>query len=183
MKRVLPWLTAAFFVGSLALAWTMVRVPAAPDLAPPAAAVPAIALTALYDAALPDSSGRTQRIAQWRDKILVVNYWATWCTPCRDEMPAFSRLQQRYAARGVQFVGVAIDDADKVRDFARDFPVAYPLLVADREFAETSRALGNVAQAVPYTVVLDRSGKVQAGTVGRVNEDALARLLDRLTSP
>lgn len=181
MKRALSWLTAAFFVGSLALAWTMVRERAAPDLAPPAAAVPAVALTALYDAALPDASGRTQRIGQWRDSILVVNYWATWCTPCRDEMPAFSRLQERYAARGVQFVGVAIDDADKVRDFARDFPVSYPLLVADREFAETSRALGNVAQAVPYTVVLDRSGTVRAGTVGRVNEDALARLLDRLT--
>ena len=181
MKRVLPWLTAVFFVGSLALAWMMVRERTAPDLTPPPAAVPAVALTALYDAALPDTSGRMQRIGQWRDRILVVNYWATWCTPCRDEMPAFSRLQERYGARGVQFVGIAIDEADKVREFARDFPVSYPLLVADREFAETSRALGNVAQAVPYTVVLDRAGNVQAGTAGRVDEDALARLLDRLT--
>lgn len=180
MKRFLGWLSAAFFIGSLALAWTMVRERTAPDLPPPPAKVPAVALTALFDATLPDAAGKPQRVAQWRGKTLVVNYWATWCTPCRDEMPAFSRLQQRYAARGVQFVGIAIDDAQAVRAFARDFPVSYPLLVADKEFAETSRALGNAALAVPYTVVIDRDGGVLTGVTGRVPEEALARLLDGL---
>lgn len=180
MKRILGWLTAAFFAGSLALAWSMLRGQAVPDLPPPPANVPAVALTALFDATLPDAAGKPQRIAQWRGKILVVNYWATWCTPCRDEMPAFSGLQRRYAARGVQFVGIAIDEAQKVRDFARDVPVAYPLLVADKEFAETARALGNGPLAVPYTVVIDREGQLRAGVIGRVHEQALARLLDGL---
>ena len=179
MKRALLGLSAALFAASMALAWVIWRSGTVRELAPPPE-VPPAAVSALFAATLPDAGGTPQRLAQWRGRILVVNYWATWCTPCRDEMPEFSRLQTRYAARGVQFVGIAIDDAAKVREFAHAHSVAYPLLVADQAFAETARALGNGPLAVPYTVVFDGAGTLRAAVLGRVHADALAQLLDRL---
>jgi thiol-disulfide isomerase/thioredoxin len=70
---------------------------------------------------LADVEGRQQALDQWRGKVLVVNFWATWCEPCREEIPAFVRLQDKYRMRGVQFVGIAIDQRDKIRMFVRQF--------------------------------------------------------------
>jgi thiol-disulfide isomerase/thioredoxin len=174
------WLAALFFAAAAALAWALWRGASVREF-PPLPSVDAGAVTRLLGATLPDSAGRMQPLAQWRGRILVVNYWATWCPPCRDEMPMLSRLQQRYAARGVQFVGIALDDADRVRQFARETPLAYPLLVADDSFAETSLALGNARMGLPYTVVVDREGRLLAAALGRLHEDALTRLLDGAT--
>jgi len=179
VKRLVIGLAALLFVASLVLAWLALRAAAPAALSPPPV-VPAQAVHALLDAALPDADGKSQAFAQWRGRLLVVNYWATWCTPCRDEMPALARLQTRYGARGVQIIGVAIDDADKVRDFARAHPMNYPLLVADRAGNEQMRALGNQAMGLPYTIVIDRAGQLSAATLGRVHEDALIKLLDAM---
>jgi thiol-disulfide isomerase/thioredoxin len=86
---------------------------------------------------LPDLGGRLQALAQWRGKVLVVNYWASWCAPCVEEMPAFSRLQRQYAAQGVQFVGIGLDEVEKMRIFVKATPVAYPLLVGDAADSQT----------------------------------------------
>lgn len=147
---------------------------------PPPPAVAAAAVATLYATALPDLAGRPQALEQWRGRALVVNYWATWCIPCREEMPAFSKLHDHYAPRGVQFVGIAADDADDVRAFARETPVSYPLLAGGQDAIQPTRALGNAPLAVPFTVVLDREGKLRAAVLGRVREEALAELLDRL---
>src|SRR5581483_1569563 len=74
---------------------------------------------ALMALSLPDVSGTPQSLAQWRGKVVVVNFWATWCAPCREEMPEFVKAQQEYGARGLQFVGIAVDDADKVSKFVK----------------------------------------------------------------
>lgn len=179
MKRVLLALSVLMFAASLVLAWLMVRGGPLRELPPPPV-VQAAAVQALFDATLPDAEGRPLALAQWRGRILVVNYWATWCPPCRDEMPAFSELNKRYAARGVQFVGIAIDDAAKVRNFAREYPVSYPLVLAGDADTQISRALGNEAMALPYTLVIDREGQVRTAVLGRVHEDALAKLIDGL---
>lgn len=147
---------------------------------PPPPAVGAETLAALYATALPDAAGRMQSLGQWRGRVLVVNWWATWCLPCRDEMPEFSRLQTRYAARGVQFVGIAAEDADKVMAYARESPVAYPLLAGGQTSIKLSQPLGNAPLAVPFTAVLDRQGALRAAVLGRVSEKALERLLDGL---
>ena len=92
----------------------------------------------------------------------------------------FSMLHKRYATRGVQFVGIAADDADKVREFARQSPVSYPLLVGGEGAIRLTRDFGNGPLAVPFTLVLDPEGRVRAAVLGRMEEDALAHLLNGL---
>lgn len=133
---------------------------------------------AILGSTLNTLDGVPQTLAAWRGRILVINYWATWCAPCREEIPLFVRLQQEYAAKNVQFVGIAVDQADKVRDFAREFNINYPLLIAGLDAVELSRKAGNKAGVLPYTLVLDRSGKIAASLVGGISE---ARMRDQLT--
>ncbi len=179
MKRVFLWLSAALFAASLTLAWVVMRSAQVREIGPPPV-VAAADIAALYATALPDVDGRRQALSQWRGKILVVNWWATWCHPCREEMPEFSKLQTRYAARGVQFVGIAAEGADKVMSYAREHSFSYPLLVGGQDAIKLSRPLGNEPLAVPFTAVFDREGKLRAAVLGRVSEDALERLLDGL---
>lgn len=133
---------------------------------------------AILGSTLHTLDGVPQTLAGLRGRILVINYWATWCAPCREEIPLFVRLQQEYAARNVQFVGIAVDQTDKVRDFAREFNINYPLLIAGLDAVELSRKAGNKAGVLPYTLVLDRSGKITARLVGRISE---TRMRDQLT--
>jgi peroxiredoxin len=142
--------------------------------------VPYAGTNALLEIELPDLAGKSQPLSQWKGKILVVNYWATWCPPCRDEMPGFSRLHQRYAAKGVQFVGISIDSADKVRDFQKMTPVSYPLLVGGMEAAATSADIGNPSQGLPFTAIFDRSGALHSVKLGRFKEADLEQRLQEL---
>ena len=121
--------------------------------------------------------GKPQAMAQWRGKVLVVNYWASWCAPCVEEMPAFSRLQEKYAARGVQFVGIGIDDAEKMQAFVRRTPVAYPLLVGDAAGSQTPALQ---VRGLPTTVVIDRDGRLEGSRLGRLDEATLEPILLRL---
>lgn len=139
--------------------------------------------TAIFRLNLPDSAGKAQAMEQWRGKILVVNYWATWCPPCREEMPGFSRLQEQLGAKGVQFVGISIDTADKVSEFQKQTPVSYPLLIGDSGAIDSSVTLGNSRQALPFTAVIDRQGMVAAIKLGRYAEADLERKLLQLISP
>jgi len=126
---------------------------------------------------LPDLAGKPQAMAQWRGKVLVVNYWASWCAPCIEEMPAFSRLQEKYAARGVQFVGIGIDDVEKMQAFVRRTPVAYPLLVGD---VAGSQAPALQVRGLPTTVLIDRDGRLEGSRLGRLDEATLEPILLRL---
>ena len=124
----------------------------------------------ILSSTLHNLDGAPQTLAGLRGRILVINYWATWCAPCREEIPLFVRLQQEYAAQNVQFVGIAVDQADKVRSFAEEFKINYPLLIAGIDAVELSRKAGNKAGVLPYTLVLDRSGKIAASLVGGISE-------------
>ena len=132
---------------------------------------------AIMSLTLDDLDGRPQAMAQWRGKELVVNYWASWSKPCIEEMPAFSRLQELYVARGVQFVGIGLDEVDHMRSFLKTTPVSYPLLVGVREATETP---GLQVKALPYTVVISRDGRFASSRLGRLAEEKLAPILDRL---
>jgi thiol-disulfide isomerase/thioredoxin len=148
----------------------------AESAAPTAPAVP------IFDLVLTDVKGQAQSLGQWRGKVLVLNYWATWCHPCREEMPGFSRLQDQYSDKGIQFVGISIDTADKITEFQKQTPVSYPLLIGDIGVMENSAKLGNTRQALPFTAVFDRQGRLAATKLGRYAEADLERLVLDLVS-
>ena len=122
---------------------------------------------------LADMEGRQQPLSQWRGKVLVVNFWATWCAPCREEIPGFVRLQEKYGDRGLQFVGIAIDQRDKVQAFARDFGMNYPVLLGGFDSVEMSRQAGNRVGALPFTLVIDRTGQIVDRQLGGFKEAKL----------
>ena len=140
------------------------------------------AQTGLFQLSLVDAGGQSQRLDQWRGKVLVVNYWATWCFPCREEMPGFSRLQLKFQDKGVQFVGISIDDAAKIIEFQKETPVSYPLLIGDMTTMAKSAELGNSRQALPFTAVFDAEGRLAMSKLGRWNEADLEPRLAELVS-
>lgn len=145
------------------------------------AALP-IPTRSIYELVLTDLKGQPQRIDQWRGKILVINYWATWCHPCREEMPGFSRLQDKYRDKSVQFAGISIDDAFKIAEFQKETPVNYPLLIGDMAIMKSSSELGNTRQALPFTAVFNPQGELAMTKLGRLAEADLDRELNRLIS-
>ena len=138
------------------------------------------ASAALLSTRLPDLGGETQSLEQWRGKVLVVNFWATWCAPCREEIPVFVKLQDKYGARGLQFVGIAIDQAEKVRPYAAELKMNFPVLLGAVDAVELTRSLGNRTGALPFTVILGRDGQIAARHTGMLKEDRLEALLSSL---
>lgn len=129
---------------------------------------------------LPDTTGTEQAFAQWRGKVLVVNFWATWCAPCLEEMPEFVRAQAELGSRGLQFVGIAIDDAKKAAEFAERLHVNYPTLIGGYGAVELSKTLGNSLAALPFSVILDRQGRVVHTQLGRLKPDKLQSIVGKL---
>jgi peroxiredoxin len=138
------------------------------------------ATATLFAMTLPDAAGTPQPLAQWRGKLLVVNFWATWCPPCVEEMPELSALYKERKAKGLQMIGIGIDSAAKVADFATKSPVAYPLAVAGLSGTELARAFGNATGGLPFTVLIDRHGRIAQRIPGRVKIDALRSAIDAL---
>ena len=138
-----------------------------------------IAPGALMAATFADASGQPRALAQFQDKLLVVNFWATWCAPCREEMPAFARLQDRWAARGVQFVGLANEDPAKVHPFGKTLGINYPLWTGGQDVAELSRRLGNRTSVLPHTAIIAPGGRVLETKVGPYLESELETALTK----
>ncbi len=156
--------------------------------APPEIEVPATAavdpqVTGLRrpDFTLPDLDGQARQIAEWDGKLIVINFWATWCPPCREEIPVFMAMQAEYADRGLQFIGIALQDAEEVRDYVAETGINYPVLAGYREVVRIARALGNHMGALPYTVIINRNGTVEYTHTGPLDEaaarSAVARFL------
>lgn len=138
----------------------------------------ASAVAAVTGSALKDFEGRPRTLADYRGKILVINYWATWCAPCREEIPLFVRLQRDYAAKNVQFIGIAIDQVDKVRVFAEEYRINYPLLIGGLDAVELSRKTGNTAGVLPYTLLVGSDGRSAVSLVGSLSEARMRGQLD-----
>jgi thiol-disulfide isomerase/thioredoxin len=130
--------------------------------------------------ALATTDGGKAKLDDWKGKVLVVNFWATWCAPCRKEIPEFVRMQTRLGGDGLQFIGIAIDEMDKVQGYAREVGINYPLLVGEIDAVEVSRAFGNEMGALPFTVIIDRQGQVVRTELGGTNEARLAPVVEAL---
>jgi peroxiredoxin len=150
--------------------------------APPAATGASVIGQRPPDVALPDVDGRIQSLATWQGQLVVVNFWATWCGPCREEMPMLDATQKRLAARGVQVVGVAEDGTSETRAFLAEHPVGYPMLVDDPEklannAQDLSSKFGNTRDVLPYSVLIGRDGRILAQRFGNFTQTSLDRWL------
>ena len=130
------------------------------------------------DFTLPDTDGVPRSVSEFDGKLLILNFWATWCPPCLEEIPAFVRAQRDYADRGVQFVGVALDRVDAVRAFMIEHAVNYPSVHGEHEAIALSKAYGNRIGALPFTVVIATDGTVLSMHQGLLHEADLRRMLD-----
>jgi len=119
--------------------------------------------TRLLSASFPDLSGRPRRLSEWQGRVTLFNFWATWCAPCREEMPLLGASAQKL---GFSVVGIGIDSADKILQFAANFGVRYELLVAGPEAIALMKALGNTSGGLPFSVFLDRRGGVALRKLG-----------------
>lgn len=124
-----------------------------------------------------DLDGKQRSIEEWRGKVVVVNFWATWCGPCKQEMPGFAEMQHRLADRGVQFIGIAVDDAESVQAFLREVPVDYPILIAGDAGSALAGQLGNIIGVLPFTVIVDRQGGIVQRKFGELTQNQLNELL------
>jgi peroxiredoxin len=120
-----------------------------------------------------DAAGHPFEAASLRGRPLVINFWATWCPPCVEEMPELDALSRELSPKGVQVIGIGIDSASKIEQFARKSGFSYPLLQAGAGGAELTRAFGNESAALPYTVVIGRDGRIRQRTLGRFKLEAL----------
>jgi peroxiredoxin len=142
--------------------------------------LPGVPATELMGLALPDIDGKQQRLDQWKGKVIVVNFWATWCEPCREEMPEFVKAQAALGSKGMQFVGIAIDQPDKIRQFSTDLKLNYPSLVGGYGAMELSKTLGNKIMALPFTVIVDREGRIAYEQMGPLKPGKLDAILGKL---
>ncbi len=136
--------------------------------------------SALLALSLPDTQGAEQPLRQWQGKVLIVNFWATWCEPCREEMPEFVRFQRELGPKGVQFVGIAVDQRDKVAQFAKELELNYPALIGGYAAMDLSKPLGNRLLALPFTVILDRHGHIAHTQLGPLKAEQLQSILAKL---
>ena len=122
----------------------------------------------------PDLAGQTRALDEWRGKLVLVNFWASWCGPCREEMPLLDRTQQQLAAKGLQIVGIASDSAAATRDYLDAVPVHYPILIDDPAKGEAlSGTFGNDHDVLPYSVLIGADGRLLARRAGNFTEAKL----------
>jgi len=142
--------------------------------------LPAGSAARLNELVVATPEGQAAPLSQWAGKVRVINFWATWCPPCREEMPEFSRMQEKLADKGVQFVGIGIDTPENILNFQKASPVSYPLLLGSYDVLKLTVELGNKSSALPFTVILDRAGQIAHSKTGKLSEAELEALLKPL---
>jgi thiol-disulfide isomerase/thioredoxin len=133
--------------------------------------------TGTTDFALRDLAGKTHSLADWRGQLVLLNFWATWCPPCRHEIPIFISLQKRYADRGLQIVGISIDDPGAVARYWQEVGINYPLLLADESTFGLMAAYGNRTGGLPFSVLIRPDGAIDSVKLGAYSEKGLEALI------
>lgn len=141
---------------------------------------PAIATASLLSTQLPDLAGQVHPLNEWQGKILILNFWATWCPPCLTEIPEFMALQKQYADKNVQFIGIAIEEKSAVAEYNASAKVNYPLLIAGDAGINLSKTWGNAIESVPFTVVLNPQGQIIYRQIGEISRQKLLAVIQPL---
>jgi thiol-disulfide isomerase/thioredoxin len=149
------------------LLFALLLAPLLAQAEPPSAA-------ALFAATLTDLSGQAAAMEPFRGRPLVVNFWARWCGPCRTEIPMLIKLREKYRKRGLEVLGIAIEDnTESVRDFAKAYDMDYPILLAKDQGLALMQALGNSKQGLPFSVAIDARGKLVLIKMGSISSAEL----------
>lgn len=142
-----------------------------------ASAVQGVSSEPIFAASFKDLDDKLQPLKQWRGKVVVLNFWAPWCPPCRAEIPGFIELQNRYRERGLVFVGLALDEKINVQAFADEMGINYPVLLGEMDGVDLARKIGNRLGGLPFTVVIDRNGKIADSELGGVSSERLEKIV------
>jgi thiol-disulfide isomerase/thioredoxin len=143
---------------------------------PPAPTVP----ETLPDVTLPDRGGTPRSLASWKGQPLIINFWATWCGPCREEIPLLNALRRERAADRLEVIGIAIDEEHAVLDFAKKIGIEYPVLMGEQEGYEAAERFGVASMVLPFSVFVDSQGRIVTLKVGELHPDQAAAILDRV---
>lgn len=123
---------------------------------------------------LPDQSGKPVALAEYKGKPLIVNFWARWCIPCRDEIPELRAVAQANRAKGLTVLGIGLEDnVPNVQDFIKAYEMDYPLLFAQSQGIDLMKTLGNTKAGLPFTVFIDRKGMIVGHKLGRISRSQL----------
>jgi thiol-disulfide isomerase/thioredoxin len=145
----------------------------------PAAASPPKVPESVPQLQLPAPDGKIHRLTEWKGRPLVVNFWATWCEPCRREIPLLQALRREHSANGLEIVGIAVDSRESVQKYATEHEIDYPLLVGEREGLQAAAAFG-METVLPFSVFADREGRVVTLKVGELHRDEAELILARI---
>lgn len=144
-------------------------------LAASAHAAPLKDATELYATALPDVKNQNQQLAQWKGKVLLVNFWATWCHPCVQEMPALSDLQAKGKIANLQIIGIGIDTPEAIGQFSTKYKISYPLYIGGVGASELMRKYGDAAGGLPFSLLIGTDGQVKKTYMGALKIDEVKK--------
>jgi len=129
---------------------------------------------------LPDVTGKQRSISEWQGKIRIINFWATWCPPCLKEIPDFIKLQSEFNDRNLQFIGIAIEEKQAVEEYLKTIPINYPMLIGGDDAIELSQQLGNIVNAVPFTLIVNKQGQIIHRHPGELSREKIIELITPL---
>lgn len=138
---------------------------------------------AMINFTLPELDGKKHSLEEWRGKVIVLNFWATWCPPCREEIPLLIALQKARAAEGLQVVSVAIDNKTAVMLYRQSAGINYPILMGGDDTLDLVARYGNRMGSLPFTVIIDRSGAIAVRKLGAFKQGELESLVEPLIGP
>ena len=133
-----------------------------------------------YGSSFKDLKDQVQSFDRFKGKVVVMYFWATWCVPCRIETPNLVKLDKQYKGKDVVVVGLALDNGDKVREFVKDNNVTYPVFYGGREAVQLGKAMGNDGGAIPFTVVIDKNGRLIQTFKGDLPNSELEKIINPL---
>jgi len=131
----------------------------------------------LFAATFPDQNGQQKPLSPYKDKWVVLNFWATWCEPCREEMPELSSLHEENTNKNIVVLGIAVDDVSAINEFSKENPVSYPLFAADMQGMEIATNLGNNKGVLPFTAIIKPDGTLHKVFFGRISKDLLEKAI------
>ena len=131
----------------------------------------------------PDMDDKIHPSSEWQGKIRVINFWATWCPPCVKEIPDFIQLQEQYGSKNLQFIGIAVDDTESVKEFLTKTKINYPILIGDftgASFMSLIYQLGNTSDAIPFTVIVNQKGEILLKNQGGISKEEILDVIQPL---